>query len=163
MKLADYLYENSQTPTQLRRMLGVQRRSTVWRYLTGERIPQPLMLQRIIDLTDGDVTLSDFLDPEPPECARTITDPAGRPRMVLPWSPDYPDDDPTTPNDTGPLTTPVVRALDVLGARAQFTRSGVFLLDGRSSDVRRIVRAANDVLRRRGDPTIAYPGVEDPS
>ena len=163
MKLADYLYENSQTPTQLRRMLGVQRRSTVWRYLTGERIPQPMILQKILDLTDGEVTLADFLDPAPPECAKHIPDPRYGRRMVLPWSPDYPDDDPAGSNDNGPLTTPVVRALDVLGVRANFTRSGVFLLDGRSSDVRRIVQKANEVLRRRGEPTLAYPGVEDPS
>ncbi|UYV13482.1 MAG: hypothetical protein NCW75_04155 [Phycisphaera sp.] len=151
------------TPSQLRRMLGVQRRSTVWRYLTGERIPQPQTLQRIQDLTDQEVVLEDFLDPSPPRCARTITGADGCHRMVLPWSPDYPDEDPTAANDQGPLSLPVLRALDVLGARAQFTRTGVFLLDGRSSDVRRIVRTANEVLRRRGEPTIAYPGVEDPS
>jgi hypothetical protein len=55
MKLADYLYENSMTPQQFRRMLGVKSRSTMWRWLINDRIPQPQMAKRIEALTGGKV------------------------------------------------------------------------------------------------------------
>ena len=70
MKLADYLYENSMTPGQLRRMLGVKNRSTIHRYLLGERVPNPETMLKIAKLTRHQVGLADFLDPSPPGCAR---------------------------------------------------------------------------------------------
>ncbi|MDX9911457.1 MAG: hypothetical protein RBS39_06480 [Phycisphaerales bacterium] len=159
MKLADWLYESSVTPGQLRRMLGVDR-TTVHRYLIGSRIPQPHRLQRIFELTKGRVRLEDFLDPSPPECARQVPRPDGSMRLVLPWSGDGPAEPPGTPASDR-LSAPVLRAIEVLSGRAWFTPAGTFLLDGRQADPRRIVIAANDVLRKRGDPPIAYPGVEN--
>lgn len=86
MKLADYLHRNRMTPNDLRRLLGVRRRSTVGRYLTGERIPELRTLQRIIEITGGQVQPVDFLDPKPSQCAVKVRFGDGTPRLVFPWA-----------------------------------------------------------------------------
>lgn len=161
MKLADWLVESRRTPSVLRRSLGIQR-STMQRYLTGTRIPSPATLQRIIEISDGHVQLVDFLDPAPPECA-LVVQADGRERWVLPWSPDYLDHKAAidTTDDDG-ISTPLQRAFAVLGRRASLTKRGVFLLDGVIADARRVVMAANAVLRSKNKPLIVYPGVEVP-
>lgn len=170
MKLAEWLYQNSMTPSLLRRKLDVQDRATIHRLLSGERKPGLAMAQRIMDLTKGAVQPADFLDPTPPKCARYVVEEDGTVRTVLPWSPLWenaspsPDglaEPPPEPAPPGPkLAAPISRALDVLGGRAKFTSAGTFLLDGRVTDIRGVVKAANAVLRGRGSATIPYPGVE---
>lgn len=161
MTLADFLYENSLSPAWLRRALAVKHRSTVWRWLTGERIPNPKTIARIEDLTSGVVTMHDFLDPSPPKCMRVITDKDGNEKSVLPWSPEadraraYELDE-----RTSRLSPPILRALRVLNGRAWYTPRGRMLLDGRVCDFRALVRAANEVLRGQGKPPIKYPGVD---
>lgn len=173
------------TPGQLRRMLGVKNRSTIHRYLLGERVPNPETMLKITRLTHFRVGLADFLNSSPPNCARIVDDEHGVPRIVLPWSPDYPrDDDPFVTPVAGPglrpggsrraeaatgqrsedddLSRPVRRALWLLEGRAVFTRSGTFLLDGRICDLKDIVRAANAILQSRGEKPIPYPGVRPP-
>ena len=88
MHLSDWLFINSMTPAQLRRMLGVLTRSTITRLLTGQRLPGPRLLRRIETLTRGQVTALDFVNPAPPQCARLVRRPDGTTRVVLPWSPD---------------------------------------------------------------------------
>ena len=197
MKLADYLYETKTTPTHFRRMLGevVTCRSTIWKYLMGERIPQPRVMVAITLRSGGAVRLEDFLDPRPPQCARFMARDDGTSRMILPWSKGWPTDehgDPLPPSDVGDhdelqrqeltdaealsddgepaphcdgeatdMTQPMERALRVLGTRARFTPSGTFLLDGRITDNRRLVKAANEILLSTGQPPIRYPGVEN--
>lgn len=48
----------------------------------------------------------------------------------------------------------------VLGSRVKIARRGGFLLDGKLADARRVVNAANGLLRARGKPPIPYPGAE---
>ncbi|MEO0630787.1 MAG: hypothetical protein AAFY46_08670 [Planctomycetota bacterium] len=179
MKLADALfYELKMSPSQFRRTLGgiITCRSTVQRYLMGERIPQPHIMVAITRATGGLVQLHDFTSDEPPRCARWVTRDGGTRRMVLPWSKDWPRDEldePLCPPTSGPpqaddrhadddldVSKPVDRALRALGSRARLTPKGHFLLDGRITDNRRIVKAANEVLLSTGQPPIAYPGVE---
>lgn len=162
MKLADYLYENSMTPSQLRTMLGVKNRSTIHRYLLGERVPNPETMLKITRLTRFQVGLADFLNSSPPNCARIVDDEHGVPRIVLPWSPDYRKDDYAPSRRGDPLTGPVQRAIDLLEGRARFTPRGVFLLDGRVCDLKDIMRAANVLLESRGEQPIPYPGVCPP-
>jgi len=163
MKLADYLYENSMTPGLLRRKLGVTNRSTVWRWLAGERIPQPEMMLKIERLTDGRVTLSDFLDPTPPRCANVVVDERGRKKWVLPWSPGWRDPRrPKEPPRSDRLSEPVLQGLRSLGGRAWYTPRGVFLLDGRKVSLKRLMEAANEARAARGEPRIPYPGVWPP-
>ena len=169
MKLADWLHTRSVTPEQFRRMLGVRSRTTVQRYLTGERRPSPPLLQKIIELTEGAVQLEDFLDPAPPRCAAVVIDPDGHTRVVFPWASDT--DRLTAAGQAAmaePLegtvwTPPLVRAMETLDPRVRFTKRGVFLLDGKPSDPRRIVRAANHILTAEGKPPIVYPGIETPN
>ena len=158
MKLADWLFENSITPGQLRRMLGGVNRATVHRYLMDLRVPRPDLLDKIESITKGDVRLRDFLDPKAPDCARIVKTPSGDERFVLPWSKAWAHAD-EPPHQSSRLTAPVQRAIYALEGRAWFTPSGTFLLDGRVSDPKRIVARANEVLAEQRKPLIAYPGV----
>jgi len=141
MKLADWLFENSMTPGQLRRMLGGVNRSTVHRYLMNTRIPRPEMMRRILRITQNRVTLMDFLDGRAPECAVLIKNSGEEEKFVLPWSPEY-QAARTVPHQSERLTSPVHRAIYALEGRARFTPRGAFLLDGRISDPKRVVEVA---------------------
>lgn len=172
MKLADFMHAFSITPQQLRTMLGVKSRSTVLRYISGERLPTPDLMRRIEELSGGAVTLDDFIDPEPPKCVRVVIDRQGNEHTVYPWTvlETRPkrrvaanDNRPPRPKaekaDDWP-SPPLRRALDILGSRARLSTRGGFLLDGRLTDTRSVIRAANAVLRSRNQPPIVYPGVE---
>lgn len=174
------MHEHGLTPRQLRWMLGVKSRSSVLRYLTGERTPSARVMHRIEQITEGRVTRSDFRDPSPPRCARVVVDRFGQPHYVFPWThverdrlkggndnrPRQPGlSPPERPGRLGEAQDewpfgPLRRAMEVLGTRVRLTRRGRFLLDGRASDAKRVVMAANVELRRRGQPPIPYPGVD---
>ena len=198
MKLADFMHEHDLSPRQMRWILGVKSRSTILRYLSGERMPSPQLMKRIHQVTDGRVTLADFLDPAPPRCVRVVIDRHGKPRLVYPWTDletarrvasndnelrEHPDtirhpatlrsgaqqslNPPEKPGQLPPSedpdewpSRPLHLALRVLDDRVRHTRRGRFLLDGRISDPKRIVAAANRVLRSRGEAPIPYPGVD---
>lgn len=177
MKLADYLIHAGITPPELRRRLGISSRSVLSRYLTGERIPNLFMLQKIIDLTEGKVQLRDFLSPGNPRCATVVESPDGRQRLHFPWS-TWDRLDPANDagaegpgeqgaaDDEGDLwTKPVQQAVAVLGARARPGAGGRWFVDGCPTDVRGVVAAANRLLKTWNKRLIAYPGVhsgEDP-
>ncbi|MGP1345492.1 MAG: helix-turn-helix domain-containing protein [Phycisphaerales bacterium] len=186
MKLADYLDQNDLTPGDLRRLLGVKSRSTVMRYLSGERRPSPGIMSRIRELTGGAVSPVDFTDPAPPRCARIVMGPDGQPRHVLPWTitpsarPGHANDDARPCNHASRATVrwrrcarlprghdpdawpslPLREAMEVLGPRVMPAKRGGFLLDGRLTDTRGVVAAANRWLREHDRPLIPYPGVE---
>jgi len=84
MKLADYMYQAGMTPGQLRVMLGVKSRTTVLRYISGERVPNGTILARIKELIGGRVTLRDFYDESPPKCIRTLIDRHGEEHVTCP-------------------------------------------------------------------------------
>jgi hypothetical protein len=188
MKLADFMHAHGLTPRDLREMLGVRSRTTVLRYISGERLPAPDVMRAIDELTGGAVTLADFLDPKPAHCLRVVVDRTGRLQEVYPWTDieqrrrhqSANDNDPrgkrpSTPGapqrgraappaggdnaDEWP-SAPLQRALIVLGGRAMVARRGGFLLDGRKADSRRVVAAANRVLKANGLSPIQYPGLE---
>jgi transcriptional regulator with XRE-family HTH domain len=165
MKLADFLFQTGMTTTQLRRALGLASRSTITRYLHGERVPTPQILQQIIELTGGRVQLRDFLSPGNPECATIITLPNGRRRLVFPWA--SRESELAAANDVeiaraieqDNLSEPLQRAVKALAGRAQRLPNGAWSLDGRPSDIRRVVLEANRRLREIGQPVIEYPGI----
>lgn len=181
MKLADYMAKHHITPQQLRWMLGVSSRSTIMRWVRGDRIPTSPMIAQIESLTGGAVTLADFHDPRPPKCMWIVLDRNGKQREVYPWSTPEPRSRGKVkrqlPSHTGrnnPLprtvandrkevsdewpTPPVRRALCVLGKRAGLDDKFGFHLDGRPVDARRLVIEANRVLQQLGKPPIPYPG-----
>lgn len=161
MKLADFLFNNSMSPSTLKEQLGLAHRSTVWRWMTDGRRPNPKMMARVIELTRGEVTEADFRDPSIPKCAKLVHDEGGRPRLLLPWSSDHaPKSTDHTKSDEPTVTPPIQKALAVLEGRAQFTARGTVLIDGRASDTKRLVIEANRVLAERNEPAIPYPGVE---
>jgi len=86
MKLADYMYQTGMTPGQLRVMLEVKSRSTVLRYISGERVPNGTVMGKIKELSGGRVTLRDFLDDTPPKCIRVVIDRHGEEHAVYPWT-----------------------------------------------------------------------------
>ena len=166
MKLADWLHKQRLTPEQLRRMLGVKNRSTVTRYLSGDRRPSVSVLQKIHDITRGEVTLTDFLDTSPPKCAAVIMSPEGEPKLVFPWSNNPADLQAAfdqlseAPAEGSTLSDAVTLAMETLGNRVKLTVRGKFLLDGRVTDARRVVRAANEVREADGRAPIPYPTVK---
>lgn len=156
MTLSDYIYTHNLTPKELRLILGISK-SAMSLYLRHKRIPRSDILERITQITDGAVTREDFLDKEtPPDCAVLHIRPDGTKRWIFPWSSGKPEQKPLY---SSYLSNPLLRAIQVLNGRALFRRSGTFLLDGRVSDPKRIVRAANKILVAQGKPIIRYPVV----
>ena len=155
-KLSDWLHDINRTPQEIRLILGVSR-STLQRYLTNQRVPLSHILQKIIELTDGQVQLADFLDEAPPKCAEIIKRPDGSERWIFPWSNAVPEQ---SEMYSSRLSPSLVKAIAVLNRRAWYTPKGKFLLDGRISDPKRIVTSANIVLQEQNQPIINYPTVE---
>jgi hypothetical protein len=163
MKLADYLYYSGLSPSDVQGQLGIKHRSTIYRYLTGECRPRGKTMQRIESLTHGKVTPKDFDDPRPPDCAVVIRRSNGRLSAVLPWSTRDGRLDAahkaskSEPTEERILTEQARRALWILMPRAKHLGNDRFMLDGRSSDLRRIIIAANAFLISRGMDPIEYP------
>lgn len=161
MKLADFLHESRMTTTQLRRALGVSSRSTVTRYLHGERTPSLAMMMKIAKLTQGRVQPHDFATPGNPICATVITLPSGKKKLVFPWNTNAADlaavealERVRGANDN--MSTPIATAIRELEHRVK-RRGDQLWLDGRPSDARRVILAANDRRKRRGETPLAYP------
>lgn len=163
MKLADWMCDYCVNPKQLKRRLGVTNRSTVHRWIYGQRTPSNEYLLKIEDLTGGQVTLSDFLDPTPPKCAIVVELPNGKTKWILPWSRTSEEElesvhEPEDDHDE--QSPPVRRALATLGLRAIELSQGIYRVDGRSTDTAGLIRAANQTLSRNGQEQISFPGVK---
>lgn len=59
MKLATYLDDNSIKDADFSEQIGVSRQA-VHRYREGDRFPSPKVLNRIFEVTNGEVTANDF-------------------------------------------------------------------------------------------------------
>lgn len=59
MKLADYLHQNGRGEADFAHALGVTTKA-VQTWISGDRIPRPTQMQKIIDETNGAVTPNDF-------------------------------------------------------------------------------------------------------
>lgn len=58
-KLKKYLKNNNITQKKFAELIGVDK-MTLWRYVQGSRIPKPKIMQKIFELTNGQVTANDF-------------------------------------------------------------------------------------------------------
>jgi transcriptional regulator with XRE-family HTH domain len=69
MQLADYLASKGINPTKFAELVGVPA-STITRVLNGDRMPRLDTIQKIVALTDGNVTVDDFMPVAPSEPER---------------------------------------------------------------------------------------------
>jgi transcriptional regulator with XRE-family HTH domain len=70
MQLSSYLKKSGVTAAEFAKRIGVDK-TTVYRYIRGERIPNRDALSRIMEETEGAVTANDFFCQSAPgrECA----------------------------------------------------------------------------------------------
>jgi transcriptional regulator with XRE-family HTH domain len=61
MRLEEYLAETGLTRAEFARRIGV-RHISVTRYLREGRVPEPSVMCKIIEATDGKVSANDFFD-----------------------------------------------------------------------------------------------------
>jgi transcriptional regulator with XRE-family HTH domain len=61
MRLHAWLVRNNVTVAKLADQLGIESASTVYRYIRGERVPTAGMIEKIGNITGGDVKREDFL------------------------------------------------------------------------------------------------------
>jgi transcriptional regulator with XRE-family HTH domain len=61
MKLAEYLKAQGMTETAFAEQLGV-RQATVNRYVRNDRFPDQVTIERIAELTDNKVTVTDWYE-----------------------------------------------------------------------------------------------------
>ena len=166
MKLADFLSHARISPAKLRRDLGITGRSTVTRWLTGERLPNHHMIHRITLYTKGQVQLVDFLDRKAlPKCATVVTLLDGRKKIVFPWSSRDAELDACIEAlaeedaEGDRLSGPIQDAVATLGpTRVKQLPNQQFLLDGRPASPIGLVTAANRERIRMGLAPIAYLG-----
>lgn len=59
MQITDWLTKNDISDSAFAARIGVSRQA-LWRYKSGERIPRPIILQRIQGETGGQVNPADF-------------------------------------------------------------------------------------------------------
>ena len=60
MKLETWVKSNGVSVTNLATLIGVSGYRTAQRYITGERIPRPEVMEKIHEITEGQVTANDF-------------------------------------------------------------------------------------------------------
>lgn len=150
----------------MRRALGLKGPSTLGRYLYNEQIPVPKVMERIAHITQGQVTIEDFRDSRPPKCLVVLTLPDGKTVRLLPWSRNeqywrmvaerVKCDTPLFPEKPAQ----VVLAEAMLKGRLADRGHGLYLLDGRQIDGRRLIAEANRLRLVWGQEPIAYPGVD---
>ena len=63
MRLGDYLATNKISATEFASRIDATQ-AAVSRYVTGKRIPEPAIMAKIVQVTDGAVTPNDFYAPE---------------------------------------------------------------------------------------------------
>lgn len=59
MTLGDWLRQNALSPAEFARRIG-RPQATIQRYVAGKRIPEPAIMNLIVDATGGAVTPNDF-------------------------------------------------------------------------------------------------------
>ncbi|MBK1859369.1 helix-turn-helix domain-containing protein [Cerasicoccus arenae] len=170
MELATYLIENHLTPVEFARAIGVKSRSTIPRYLSGERMPTGAIVRRIETATGGKVTARDlrhtYLERQNrPRFTREIEDPTPFPWSRHEWEEDEEAEAAlrtmiAEAREGDCASPPLQLAIDELGdAVTTDIEQRHFQLHGRLSDAQSLVQFANDARTKRGEPPIDYPGV----
>jgi len=158
-------------------MVGVKSRTTIHRYLSGERLPSPEVALRIYEATDGQVAFRDFVVTYQRRGNQADSNEKAHAHEnhpeEFPWSRLEAYAERKTqealeamlkePPEEDRLSPPVAKAIDLLGERVSVNaRQTRFKLDGRPAGLKEIMRAANTLLKVSGMMPIAYPGVQLP-
>jgi transcriptional regulator with XRE-family HTH domain len=72
MTLHEWMTANGLTDAEMARKLGVSQASTVSRYRRFERVPEPMFMKRIEEITKRQVTASDFIEGDVAKAERRI-------------------------------------------------------------------------------------------
>ncbi len=182
MKLSDYLAKNKISPNKFGEMLGVKSRMTIYRYLNYSRVPSKKMMQKIFELTEGQVTWHDFSGKDGEtavinEATHFIEeipvkgkDQKAVKQFIYPWSRISREFDKHTeqqfeqmmaePPEGYSLSPVLKRAVEVLGKSVTVINDRQFKFEGRPIDIKTLVRNANKVLLAKGENALFYPGVQ---
>jgi hypothetical protein len=77
MLLAIWMHDHGHTPHSFAALLGACSDRSIYRYLSGERIPGRVVMLRISIVTEGKVRPDDFFDLQaPPPLNSRVTPPA---------------------------------------------------------------------------------------
>lgn len=171
MKLIDYLHRNNITIKQFAGIAGIKSRTTIYRYVHGQRRPKAELLLRISKATGGEVAASDFADGldcgELNEELRILK----REEKALhenfgvrcitsrQWDKTNVADYLAASKTNDNLSYPLWYALQVLEGRVVVENESKFFLDNKPVPATAIIKAANQVLLSSGRSQIAYPGV----
>jgi len=168
MKLDLYLSQNQISISKFTKMLGLGSRASLYRYMSGERMPSQDLVIKIMQLTGNAVTANDFVVGD---TAASIPK-TQRAR----WNPDcilsaqynhktiYDRDfyiqflERSAANEN--ITFPLWQALQLLKDRLKIQSNGELRLDGVISTVAQVIAAANKLLAMSGDPLIFYPNIQ---
>jgi len=164
MKLKDYLLEKEIKLSDFAEKIGVKSRSTISRYVYGERIPAEDVMQRIVAITEGQVTRKDFADK--PHHRPSVSHPALRRERLEKTMHEESDqaylnmlqEPPEGENEPAVITKAVSALLACDKSRLE-CQGGRFLLNRRPISHQQLIRRANTVLQRQGQPPLRYPGV----
>ncbi|HAI10430.1 MAG TPA: hypothetical protein DCM28_01915 [Phycisphaerales bacterium] len=138
-------------------------RTTIHRYIQGTRRPCRIIMQRIADATDGQVTESDFRP------ANDEEDDAGE--RIFPWtrmneeqkaSQDRAFDAMMQEPLEGHGPSHVIKTIHAILGNRVTKRHGLYYLDGRRVSLVMLIRKTNRHLIARGLKPLAYPGILRP-
>jgi len=174
MELSEYLMRSDLHPALFARMVGVKSRTTVHRYISGERLPAPDIARRIYHATEGQVTHHDMMQTYRRRLClvKSREQDNQQSQIEYPWSrlEEYAErwtqkalqEMLKEPLEGNVLSPPAAKAVAILGERVVMNkRQTSFKLDWRPAGLREIVRAANVALKNEGKDLIAYPGVQE--
>lgn len=166
MKLARYLRIHQITAAEFARMIGIGSRETIHRYMREERCPDRPTLWRIHVATRGCVSFTDFIASD-----QSRFHPDNQDEQDCEYHAARNEKQELEAADAGfkqmmgepcklpRFSPPLQIAIDTLGSRLKIRRDDGFILDGKTVSVVTVVRAANEILRRRNVKPIHYPGV----
>ena len=172
MKLLTYLHLHNLTIVEFAYRAQIKSRTSVYRYLTGQRKPTASVMMRIIEATQGQVGPEDFTEIEgDQEKLRTDIKNLKRSRASMEdhfgvrclvakeWDKAAVDKYLKSQKSNDNFSYPIWYALQILSERASQLQNDQFMLDGNKCGAAKIVEAANVMLSTQGKTKIAYPGV----
>ncbi len=168
MQLKHYLRIHNLSPAQLADKLGMKYKSSIYRYLSGSRIPSLRILEMIETVTQGMVTAQDFATSA--NQYKSASSKTNKTMMYSLFSSNFCKFIEDAKLETPPINQkiaanenigyPIWRAKQVLRFRLYVDkRTSALYLNGRKSTPKQVVAAANQILISEQKTAIPYPGL----